>query len=78
MGPKKKKKMSTDETACQCILHFEECQDSNKVAMNELMFEKIKNIAQRRQAQPPDSEARFDGICKNIPDTFDSSTGYHR
>ena len=78
MSPKKKKKLSSRKENCSFVLHFPECQESSTVEINARKYERIKEIAEKRQTQPPGSAARYDEICQQIPQNFVSEIGYHR
>ena len=74
MKPKKKKKTSKKS----CIIHFSECTESHIIEINEDRFRKIQSIADKRKSEPPDSSARFNHICQQIPEEYISDCGYHR
>ena len=70
MAPKKKRKKSDNiNLEAACIIHFPECKDSKTVSINEEKFEKVKQVAELRQAQPAGSSNRFNQICQQIPET---------
>ena len=73
MAPKKKKK-----TSLKCVIHFPECHESQTVEIDDVRYDRLKKIAERRQSQPSGSSLRYDKICQQIPSTWESDIGYHR
>ena len=78
MGPKKRKKLSLSESPLQCVLHFPECHETRTLKIDEIKYVKIKELAEKRQALPLGSVARFDDICQQFPKTFTADIGHHR
>ena len=78
MGPKKKKKTLTSKSEVKCIIHFPECKDHHVISGLESRFEKVQEIAKKRQAQPLGALSRYNNICHQIPKTFSADAGYHR